>query len=241
MVPTESDLELLEHSKAAGSGAGSGLASLDLHGNGIGDDGCVAAASLLRSPLLTSLKQLGLSTLPSPLFMKSFWHLPSAVCTNVDMLYMNLTSHITTVSWRAGKNGITDDGAKALAAVIVTPTSRIMTLSLANNKIGEQGAVALLKAVRNSGTVTTLDLRGNSAAMRATSAPADAFKEELGCNLLLIHALGPDWPVRSTAETSTELNAALKVRDGYELRDYCLVHTNSNYLCDLPPVRLVGG
>jgi hypothetical protein len=42
-----------------------------------------------------------------------------------------------------------------------------MTLQLANNKIGEAGAVALLKAVQQSGSITTLDLRGNAAAMRA--------------------------------------------------------------------------
>lgn len=69
-------------------------------------------------------------------------------------------------------NGITDVGAKLLARAIAdssssSSSSSIMTLQLANNKIGEAGAVALLKAVQQSGSITTLDLRGNAAAMRA--------------------------------------------------------------------------
>ena len=113
-------------------------------------------------------------------------------------------------SW-AGGNGITDEGAKVLAAVIAAPTSRIMTLQLANNRIGEAGAVALLDAARQSGTLTTLDLRGNAAATRARGAQQAAFKEELGCNLLLVHALGPNWPMDSTAKTQAAIEAALQV------------------------------
>jgi hypothetical protein len=86
-----------------------------------------------------------------------------------------------------------------------------MTLQLAKNQIGEAGAVALLGAARQSGTLTTVDLRGNNAAMRAKRAQPAAFKEELGCNLLLIHALGPNWPVESTAKTLNEVDAALQV------------------------------
>eukprot|EP01043_Picozoa_sp_COSAG02_P040671 COSAG02_NODE_3311_length_6956_cov_3.255359_6_plen_100_part_00 len=86
-----------------------------------------------------------------------------------------------------------------------------MTLQLANNRIGEAGAVALLGAARQSGTLTTVDLRGNAAATRARAAQPSAFKEELGCNLLLIHALGPSWPMDSAAKTQTEIAAALQV------------------------------
>ena len=86
-----------------------------------------------------------------------------------------------------------------------------MTLQLANNKIGEAGAVALLNAARQSGTLITLDLRGNTAAMRANGAHPTAFKEELGCNLLLIHALGPRWPAQSTVTSAEAIDAALQV------------------------------
>ena len=86
-----------------------------------------------------------------------------------------------------------------------------MTLQLANNKIGEAGAVALLNAVRQSGTLVTLDLRGNTAAMRATGAHPTAFKEELGCNLLLIHALGPRWPEQSAVTSAEAVADALQV------------------------------
>lgn len=88
-----------------------------------------------------------------------------------------------------------------------------MTLQLANNKIGEAGAVALLHAARQSGTLTTLDLRGNVAAIRAKAANPAAFKIELGCNMLLLHALGAEWPEQSTAKTSEAISAALQVRD----------------------------
>eukprot|EP01043_Picozoa_sp_COSAG02_P040670 COSAG02_NODE_3311_length_6956_cov_3.255359_5_plen_212_part_00 len=60
LVPTSADVELAgADTKAARS---SGLSSLDLHGNHIGDEGCLAVASMLQSPLLSSLTQLGLST-----------------------------------------------------------------------------------------------------------------------------------------------------------------------------------
>lgn len=126
----------------------------------------------------------------------------------MDFTFISLNA---TVCLGAGNNGITDEGAKALAAAISSPSSRIMTLQLANNQIGEVGAVALLEAARRSGTLTTVDLRGNNAAMRAKRAQPAAFKEELGCNLLLIHGLGPNWPMESTAKSQKEVVAALQV------------------------------
>ena len=56
LATTAGDLELAGEPLAS-----SGLSSLDLHGNHIGDEGCLAAAKLLQSPLLGSLTQLGLS------------------------------------------------------------------------------------------------------------------------------------------------------------------------------------
>ena len=53
--------------EAGGAARSSGLSSLDLHGNAVGDEGFESiAASLLRSPLLGSLTQLGLSTCSRP-------------------------------------------------------------------------------------------------------------------------------------------------------------------------------
>lgn len=63
MVPTTADAELAGDTMAARS---SGLSSLDLHGNHIGDEGCLAVARMLQSPLLSSLTQLGLSTFLDP-------------------------------------------------------------------------------------------------------------------------------------------------------------------------------
>lgn len=64
LVPTAGDLELAGEPLPS-----SGLSSLDLHGNHIGDEGCIAAANLLQSPLLGSLTQLGLSICAQTLYI----------------------------------------------------------------------------------------------------------------------------------------------------------------------------
>lgn len=108
------------------------------------------------------------------------------------------------------KNGIGDTGAARLATAIAQRSSQLVTVTLANNVIGEAGALALLKAVRRSGTLTSLDLRGNPHALRGKMATPAAFKAELACNLVFLHAFGAEWPARATSAEGEPLAATLE-------------------------------
>ncbi len=73
LVPTAADLELAGVDESGRTPRPSGLSSLDLHGNHVGDEGCSAVADMLRSPLLGSLTQLGLSTPLDPTLTPMLW------------------------------------------------------------------------------------------------------------------------------------------------------------------------
>jgi hypothetical protein len=89
------------------------MASLNLYGNGIGDDGCVAlGAGLMHTPQLATLNLGG--------------HQQSVLYNNGSIC----------------NNGIKEGGCVALAAVLMH-TPQLATLHINNNGIGDGGCVAL--------------------------------------------------------------------------------------------------
>lgn len=60
-----------------------------------------------------------------------------------------------------GGNGITDEGAVALAMTLATGRTKLHRLSLRDNCIGDRGALALAEALATASTLEELDLWGN--------------------------------------------------------------------------------
>ena len=73
------------------------------------------------------------------------------------------------------------NGCRLIASVLGSPTCRLRTLCLANNRIGDPAAEALASGLRHCLSLRRLSLRSNALSHRGGSAIADAVGQLLDC------------------------------------------------------------
>ena len=155
------------------------VTELDLASNSLGDEGAAAVgAALATSPSVAIISLEGNSIGPdgvSPSF-----HSALKINTQLERLVLrsNQVGSAGAVAMAGGlaenpasgllsmdmfANGLEDDAAEALAAALRAPGVQLQELGLAKNKLGDEGATALAKALESNAALPlrTLILAGN--------------------------------------------------------------------------------
>jgi len=143
----------------------SNLQSLYLGGNGLGEEGSQAIASLFL-PMAKQLKKLDLRY--NDINGRGMAALTRAIATAqcpVQCLYME-------------GNQIRDDGAQALAELLDNPRkSSIREVFLGANHIQAQGAQALAKTLYNNKAITKIYLEGNNIGLTGANSFSSVLEE----------------------------------------------------------------
>eukprot|EP00698_Gefionella_okellyi_P018477 TRINITY_DN5537_c0_g1_i1.p1 TRINITY_DN5537_c0_g1~~TRINITY_DN5537_c0_g1_i1.p1 ORF type:complete len:570 (-),score=133.12 TRINITY_DN5537_c0_g1_i1:22-1731(-) len=123
------------------------VTALDLSFNDITSEGVRAIAYLLRANISMTHLTLGCNQIGN----EGVRQIVTAIQENPESMLSNLT---------LDNNGITEAGAKSLAALIAK-SNRLTDVELQDNRIGDAGAQALGEALKSSPSLVNLDLRNN--------------------------------------------------------------------------------
>ena len=137
----------------------SSLETLDLAGNGIGDEGAISLSQEL--PSLTSLQMLNLS--------RNIIGVEGAISLSQTLFSLSLLQTLNLED-----NRIEIEGAVALSRAL-PHLSSFHTLNLAGNDIGDEGAVALSQALPLLSSFHTLNLANNGMGIEGAVALSGAL------------------------------------------------------------------
>jgi len=163
---------------AAGVAASGSLAILCLGSNQIGDEGAKALAA--GAAASGSLVSIGLGN--NQIGDEGAKALAEAVCFSGSLAHLNLHSC-----------GIGDEGAKALAASVAASSS-LAELILWGNWIGDESATALAEAIRTSGSMAKLFLNDNDVTAAAKQSLRDAVQGRQNFQLRFYASVAHRWP-----------------------------------------------
>jgi len=124
------------------------LQELDLHGNVLRENGCVAMSTLLRCSV-SQLEMLNISN--TGLVDEEIEVLVSALtkCNSLKALYIGHNPLVTVRGW------------ESLATILEDPNSNLKTLSVTNSNIDDQTAIKLARVLAKNNMLEVLNMGDN--------------------------------------------------------------------------------